>query len=268
MARTGRFQLLAGICVVLLSLLVSVGGSAAQSRDILIFAAASLKNAVDEIGAEYQRETGKKAVASYAASSALARQIEAGAPADIFISADLDWMNYLQTRGLVRPDTRATLLANRIVLIGPKDSGLPTATIEPGFPLIRLLGGGRLAMGDTSAVPAGKYGKAALQSLGVWDTVKARIAQAESVRAALALVSRGEAPLGIVYRTDAAAEPNVRILGTFPESTHPPILYPVAILAGSAASDAPAFLAFLRAPAARTAFEREGFVVIAPQGQG
>jgi molybdate transport system substrate-binding protein len=240
--------------------------AAAQSRDVLVFAAASLKNALDDVVAQWQRETGKKVAVSYAASNTLIKQIEQGAPADIFISADLDWMNYGQEKGLIKPDTRANLLGNRIVLIAPKDSAV-SVTIQPGFDLAVLLKGGRLAMGNVDAVPAGKYGKAALEKLGAWDGVKDKIAQAESVRAALVLVSRGEAPLGIVYQTDAASDPSVKIVGVFPENSHPPIIYPIALTKDSANADARAFLDYVRSPAARPAFERQGFTVLAPGGQ-
>ena len=238
----------------------------AQGKDVVIFAAASLKNALDDIAGQWQRETGKKAVISYAASNTLIKQIEQGAPADIFISADLDWMDYGQQKNLIKPDTRFNLLGNRLVLIAPKDSSV-SANIQPGFDLAAQLKGGRLAMGNVDAVPAGKYGKAALEKLGVWDSVKDKIAQAESVRAALLYVSRGEAPLGIVYQTDAAADPSVKIVGTFPENTHPPIIYPVALAKESTNPDAQTLLNYLRSPAARAAFERQGFTVLAPGGQ-
>jgi molybdate transport system substrate-binding protein len=233
----------------------------AQAKPALVFAAASLKNAFDEIAAQYERETGKKVTLSYGASSALAKQIEAAAPADLFISADLDWMDYLQTRNLIKTETRGNMLGNRLVLVAPKDSPA-SIKIGPGFPLVELLGGGRLAMADPKAVPAGKYGRAALESLGVWQAVELRVAAAENVRAALALVSRGEAPLGIVYQTDAAADPNVKIVGTFPEDTHPPIIYPAALLASTTNGDALAFLAYMRAPGARPAWEKHGFTVL------
>ena len=238
----------------------------AQNKDVVIFAAASLKNVLDDIAGQWQRETGKKAVISYAASNTLIKQIEQGAPADIFISADLDWMDYGQQKNLIKPDSRFNLLGNRLVLIAPKDSSV-TANIQPGFDLAALLKGGRLAMGNADAVPAGKYGKAALEKLGIWDSVKDKIAPAESVRAALLFVSRGEAPLGIVYQTDAAADPSVKIVGTFPENTHPPIIYPVALTKESTNPDAQTFLNYLRAPAGRAAFERQGFTVLAPGGQ-
>jgi molybdate transport system substrate-binding protein len=238
----------------------------AQGKDVVIFAAASLKNALDDIAGQWQRETGKKVVVSYAASNTLIKQIEQSAPADIFISADLDWMDYGQQKDLIKPDSRSNLLGNRLVLIAPKDSSV-RANIQPGFDLAALLKGGRLAMGNVDAVPAGKYGKASLEKLGVWDSVKDKIAQAETVRAALLFVSRGEAPLGIVYQTDAAADPGVKIVGTFPENTHPPIIYPVALTKESANADAQAFLNYLRSPAARAAFERQGFAVLGPGGQ-
>jgi molybdate transport system substrate-binding protein len=242
--------------------------ASAQTRgaDLVVFAAASLKNALDDIAGQWQRESGKKTVISYAASNTLIKQIEQGAPADIFISADLDWMDYGQQKGLIRPDSRSNLLGNRLVLIAPKDSSI-SATIQPGLDLAALLKGGRLAMGNVDAVPAGRYGKAALEKLGAWNGVKDKIAQAESVRAALVLVARGEAPLGIVYQTDAASDPSVKIVGTFPESAHPPIIYPIALTKESTNPEARAFLSYLRSPAARAAFERQGFTVLAPGGQ-
>ena len=240
-----------------LSLLVAAGltwtigivPAAAQGKDVLVFAAASLKNALDDIAGQWQRESGKKTVISYAASNTLIKQIEQGAPADIFISADLDWMDYGQQKGLIKPDSRFNLLGNRLVLIAPKDANV-SVNIQPGFDLAALLKGGRLAMGNVDAVPAGRYGKAALEKLGAWDGVKDKIAQAENVRAALVLVARGEAPLGIVYQTDAASDPTVKILGTFPENTHPPIIYPIALTKESTNPDAQAFLNYLRAPPA------------------
>jgi molybdate transport system substrate-binding protein len=249
-----------------LGLSVLAGPVAAQSKDPLVFAAASLKNALDEIGGRWQSQAGKKAVISYAASNTLIRQIEAGAPADIFISADLDWMDYGQQKNLIRPETRVNLLGNRIVLIAPKDSTV-NLDLRPGFDLVGPLKGGRLAIGNVDVVPAGKYGKAALERLGAWDSVKDRIAQTENVRAALLLVARGEAPLGIVYQTDAVSDPNVKIVGTFPENTHPPIIYPIALTRESSNPDAAALLTFIRSPVARAAFERQGFTVLAPGGQ-
>ena len=225
---TSRRSWLALLTAAVLTLAAGTAPAAAQGRDVLVFAAASLKNALDEAAAQWQRESGKKVAISYAASNTLIKQIEQGAPADMFISADLDWMDYGQQKGLIKPDTRSNLLGNRLVLVAPKDSNV-SANIQPGFDLAALLKGGRLAMGNVDAVPAGKYGKAALEKLGAWDGVKDKIAQAETVRAALVLVARGEAPLGIVYQTDAASDPTVKIVGTFPENTHPPIIYPIAL---------------------------------------
>jgi molybdate transport system substrate-binding protein len=250
----------------LFAALVGAAPAHTQGRDVLVFAAASLKNALDENATQWQRETGKKVVASYAASNTLIKQIEQGAPADIFISADIDWMDYGQQKDLIQPATRVNLLGNRIVLVAPKDSTI-SVNIQPGFDLAPLLYGGRLAMGNVDVVPAGKYGKAALEKLGAWDGVKDRLAQAESVRAALLLVSRGEAPLGIVYQTDAASDPSVKIVGTFPESSHPPIIYPIALTKDSTNPDAQAFLNYLRSAPARPAFERQGFTLLVPGGQ-
>ncbi len=241
--------------------IATIGTASAQPRDILVFAAASLKNALDDIAAAYRRDTGTGAVASYAASSALARQIEAGAPADIFISADSEWMDYVEQRRLIRTATRGDLLGNRLVLIAPSSSRVDLA-IGPGFGLAAALGRERLAMADPDYVPAGKYSRAALERFGVWDSVAARVARAENVRVALLLVARGEAPLGIVYRTDAAAESQVRVVGLFPENAHPAIVYPIALVADSVHSGAARFAAHLRAPAARPMWTKHGFTVI------
>jgi molybdate transport system substrate-binding protein len=234
----------------------------AQER-LVIFAAASLKNAMDNAAAAYTEETGVETAVSYAGSSALARQIEQGAPADVFVSANLDWMNYLSERGLTDKASELSLLGNRIVLVASTSSAVET-TIAPGFDLAGLLGDERLAMANTDAVPAGIYGKAALESLGIWDTVSDKVAQAENVRAALALVSTGEAPLGIVYQTDAAADGNVRIVGRFPKDTHPPIVYPAAVLASSDNPAAAGFMKFLQTNVSRALFEAEGFAVLVP----
>lgn len=245
-----------------LALALAAGlATAAQAADTQVFAAASLKNALDNIIAQYKAETGKGVAASYAASSALARQIEQGAPADIFMSADLDWMDYLQQRNLVRPETRVSLLGNRLVLIAPADSQAQVE-IGKGFGLAKLLGDGRLAVGETASVPAGRYAKAALETLGVWTSVEAKLAPAENVRAAMALVARGEAPLGIVYETDAVAEKGVKVVGFFPEDSHPPIVYPVALTAASANPDAPAFLAYIRSAKAAPLFKQQGFTLL------
>jgi molybdate transport system substrate-binding protein len=254
-------RILSAALLTVAAVAVSAVPAPAQDTPTLVFAAASLRNALDNVNALYQRDTGRAVKISYAASSALAKQIEAGAPADIFISADEDWMDYLATRKLIRDATRKNLLGNELVLVAPSDSGLKVA-IAPGFPLAQLLAGGKLAMADTSAVPAGKYGKAALEKLGVWAAVEGQIAQAENVRVALSLVARKEAPLGIVYQTDAAAEPQVKIAGIFPEDTHPPIIYPIALTAGSSSGDGAKFLAYVESAKARPLFEKQGFTVI------
>src|SRR5262245_51153951 len=233
----------------------------AQGGDLVIFAAASLKNALDAVNAQWQKETGKKAIISYASSPALAKQIEQGAPAQMFSSADLDWMDYAAGKNLIKADTRSNLLGNRLVLIAPKDKAQPV-DIKAGFDLAKILGGGRLSMANVDSVRVGKYGKAALEKLGVWPSVSNNIAQAENVRAALLLVSRGEAPAGIVYQTDAAADPNVKIVGTFPEDTHPPIVYPIALAANATHPDAAALLAYIASDRARPLFEAQGFTVL------
>ncbi len=194
---------------------------------------------------------------------ALAKQIEQGAPAQLFISADLDWMDYVAQRNLIKPETRSNLLGNRIVLIAHKDRA-QVIEIKAGFDLAKVLGDGRLSMANVEAVPAGKYGKAALEKLGVWTSVSSKIAQAENVRAALLFVSRGEAPAGIVYQTDAAADPNVKVIGTFPENTHPPIIYPIALTANASHPDAAAFLAYLKSARAKPVFEAQGFTMLSP----
>jgi molybdate transport system substrate-binding protein len=230
------------------------------SEKVTVFAAASLKNALDDVSAAWTAAAGKQAAIAYAGSAALARQIEAGAPADIFIPADTDWMDYLRTRELIVPGSQVKLLGNRLVLIVPAEGGAKIE-IVPGFDLAGLLGGGKLAMGHVKSVPAGKYGKAALESLGVWDKVEASVAQSENVRAALKLVANGEAAAGIVYETDALAEPKVKVAGVFPASSHPEIVYPAALTAASQNPDAAAFLAFLQSAPAREIFARHGFPV-------
>lgn len=228
--------------------------------DTTVFAAASLRDALDELATDFRKRAKGKLTISYAASSALAQQIARGAPADIFISADLDWMDYIEKRGLVKQGSRVELVANRLVLVAPKDSKASFA-IGPKFPLASLLGDRRLAMADPDYVPAGKYGRAALEKLGVWQEVSGRLARGENVRAALAFVARGEAPFGIVYRTDALAERNVRIIGEFTQNLHPPIVYPAAIMAGSRSPEAAGLMAHLRSPAVRPVWERHGFGV-------
>jgi molybdate transport system substrate-binding protein len=233
----------------------------AQGGDIVVFAAASLKNALDAVTTQWQKETGKKASVAYASSPALAKQIEQAAPAQIFISADLEWMDYLTQKHLIKPETRSNLLGNRLVLIAPKDKAQPIE-IKPGFDLASVLGAGRLSMANVQAVPAGKYGKAALEKLGVWTSVSSKLAQAENVRAALLLVSRDEAPVGVVYHTDASSDSNVKIIGTFPEHTHPPIVYPIALTANATHPDAAVLLAYIRSDKAKPLFEAQGFTVL------
>jgi molybdate transport system substrate-binding protein len=243
-------------------LIASLAVSPVKAADsVVVFAAASLRNALDDVNAAWKDDTGKQITISYAASPALARQIAAAAPADVFISADLQWMRYLAEKNLIRPQSEIHLLGNRLVLIAPNETDVEVA-IAPGFPLDKLLGEGRLAMGDVKAVPAGRYGKAALETLGVWATVEDKVAQTENVRAALKLVATGEAALGIVYRTDANAEPAVKVLGTFPDSTHEPIIYPAALIASSANPDAEEFLRYLQSARAKVLFEKQGFTFL------
>ncbi|CAN7504949.1 molybdate ABC transporter substrate-binding protein [Mesorhizobium sp. LjNodule214] len=244
------------------TLMAAVPAAHAEDK-VIVFAAASLKGGLDAVNRACAADVGEAATISYAASSALAKQIEGGAPADVFISADLDWMKYLSDKKLTKPDTEVKLLGNQIVLVAPKDSKAETK-IEKGFDLARLIGDGRLAMGDIKAVPAGKYGKAALESLGVWSSVEGKVAQAENVRAALKLVSTGEAVLGIVYATDAHADKGVKVVGTFPEDSHPPIVYPVAQTADSKDKDTPAFLKCLESAKAAELFKAQGFTILAP----
>ncbi len=234
-----------------MGLLAAVENAAmAADGKVLIFAAASLKSALDQVIEACEAATGKAATISYAGTSALAKQIEQGAPADIFFSADLDWMERLADQQLVQPQTTVNLLGNRLVLIAPAGSSA-AISITHGFDLAGLLGDGRLAMANVDAVPAGKYGKASLIALGVWERVAGRLAQAENVRAALALVATGEAPLGIVYATDAAAEPRVKVVGSFPADSHPPIIYPLAVTAGSTNIDTEAVFSCLASPLRR-----------------
>jgi molybdate transport system substrate-binding protein len=234
----------------------------AQERPVLVFAAASLQSALSAIATDWQRDTGKRVTFSYAASSALARQLEQGAPADLFMSADLDWMDWAAQRNLIQPDTRRSLLGNTLVLIEPADRPATQLPITPGFPLAAMLGDSRLATGNPQSVPVGRYAQAALTALGVWEQTRPRIAGTDNVRAALALVARGEARFGIVYATDARTEPRVRVVGTLPAESHPPILYPFALTAASRHPDARAFLDHLRSPAATRIFEAEGFDIL------
>lgn len=242
----------------MLAMLLPGVSTSAGAASVTVFAAASLKEAMDQLAREFATRTGDRVTVSYGASNALARQIEAGAPADVFISADRDWMDYLEQHHSIAEGTRVDLLYNTLVLIAP--SGSPaTLRIGPHFALAAALGNNRLAMADPDAVPAGRYAKSALDKLGVWTSVANRIARAENVRAALALVSRGEAPFGIVYATDALAEKAVHVVDTFPADSHPPIVYPAAVVAGAKGTAARGLLEFLRSAAARAVWHRHGF---------
>ena len=232
--------------------------AAAQEKSITVFAAASMKNALDDVDAAYIARTGVKVTVSYAASSTLAKQIEQGAPADVFVSADTDWMDYAASKKNIAEPTRMNLLGNSIVLIAPKDSKIDGVTIAPGFDLAKLAGDGRIATGDVKSVPVGKYAKAALEKLGAWQAAESKFAMAESVRAALTLVARGEAALGIVYSTDAKIEPGVKVVSTFPADSHRAIIYPVAATA-TAKPETAGYLAFLRSGTAKSIFEKYGF---------
>lgn len=262
--KISRFAFNMGLASIILAISCSVVAQAqkAEATTLTVFAAASLKNALDSAASAYRARTGNKVVISYAGSSALAKQIEQGAPADIFISADLDWMNYVAKAQLIKDGTRSNLLGNRLVLIAPRSSSV-SLKIGKDFALAAALGDGRLALADVKAVPAGKYALAALEKLGVWATVESKLAQAENVRAALALVAQGEAPLGIVYETDAAAETKVKIVDAFPDDTHPPIIYPIAVTAAAKNTDAAlAFISYLKSPEGQTAFTKQGFTIL------
>ncbi|HEU5018777.1 MAG TPA: molybdate ABC transporter substrate-binding protein [Pseudolabrys sp.] len=245
-----------------LGLLILAPLPAAAQNGITVFAAASLRNALDEVDAAFTKTAGVKVIASFAASSALAKQIAQGAPADVYVSADTRWMDFLAKQRLIKPDTRVDLLGNSLVLIAPKSSKLDHVGIGKGFDIAKLAGSGRIAVADVTAVPAGRYAKAALHSLGGWQAAEPKLAQAENVRAALAFVARGETPLGIVYATDAKIEPSVKIVGVFPADSHPPIVYPVAATTQAKEPAAARYLQFLRTPAAKAIFEKYGFTFL------
>jgi molybdate transport system substrate-binding protein len=248
------------VCACLLAmpgLPVPVFAADTDSGPITVFAAASLTNALQDLGDAFTKETSIAVKFSFAASSALARQIENGAPADVFFSADLEWMDYLQTRNLIQQRSRHDLLGNRLVLIAPVDSKIELK-IGPNFPLAAALRKGRLATGDPDSVPVGRYAQSALTTLGVWKDTQDRLVRADSVRSALAFVDRGEAPLGIVYETDARVDKNVRVVGIFPDDSHPPIVYPIA-LTTAAKPNAAKFVAYVRGPAGDVAFKAYGF---------
>lgn len=244
-----------------LLLALSVAAPAGAAERLTVFAAASLKGALDQAAAAWVEQGGAELALSYAGSSALARQVEAAAPADLVLLASVAWMDYLEGRGLLRDGTRRDLLGNRLVLVR-HGAGAAPVEIGAGFDLAELLGDGHLAMALVEAVPAGIYAREALTALGLWDAIRDSVAQTADVRGALALVASGEAALGVVYRTDAAAEPGVSVVGVFPEASHAPIVYPVAVTAASAHPEAESFLAFLGTPPARAMFERAGFAVL------
>jgi molybdate transport system substrate-binding protein len=246
---------------VVLATYLMVASPSIRAADVTVFAAASLKEAMDEQAKTFEASTGNKVTVSYGASNTLAKQIEAGAPADIFISADLDWMDYLDQRRLLAANTRVDLLRNTLVLIAPASS-TSMLKIGPNFALAAALGSEKLAMANPDSVPAGKYGKSALEQLKVWTSVEKQVARAENVRAALALVSRGEAPFGIVYRTDALADKGVRIVDTFPPDSHPSIIYPAATIATSKSTGGKPLLEYLRSAPARSVWEKYGFGVV------
>lgn len=248
----------ASLVVAVLTALAPTNGAAAS---VTVFAAASLREALDEQARQFAAATGNKVVVSYGASSALAKQIDASAPADVYISADVDWMNYVGQRNRLVPDSRVDLLRNALVLIAPAASKA-TLEISPGFGLAAALGTEKLAMADPGSVPAGKYGKSALEKLGVWTSVEKHVARTENVRAALALVSRGEAPFGIVYKTDALADKGVRVVDMFPPDSHPPIVYPAALLASGKSAAARRLLDYLRSNPARAVWEKYGFLSV------
>ena len=243
------------------TLLMSTSSFAAEK--INVFAAASLKNALDAVSASWKVDTANDAILTYAASNALAKQIAAGAPADVFVSADLMWMKYLTDKNLITKGSDVQMLGNEIVLVAKKDSKIELK-IENGFKLADAVGAGKLAMANVDSVPAGKYGKAALEKLGVWASVESKVAQSENVRSALKLVDLGEAPLGIVYATDAKADAAVKVVATFPADSHAPIIYPAGIVSASKNADAAEFLKYLQSDKAKAIFEAQGFVVLKP----
>lgn len=260
MSRSGLGNLLGSCLLMLGTLAMPVRAADARDQELLVFAAASLTNALDEIGAAYARQTQGTVKFSYAASSALARQLQAGARADVFFSADIEWMDYAQARELIDRSSRRNVLSNRLVLVAPADSRIELK-IAPGFALAAALGNGRLATGDPDTVPAGRYARSALMALGVWNEVAARLVRADNVRSGLAFIARGETPLGIVYETDARIEKRVRIVDFFPADSHSPIVYPIAVTA-EARPAARQFVEFLQSAAAQRAFERYGFQTI------
>jgi molybdate transport system substrate-binding protein len=251
----------------ILGLFAALAGApqqAAAQDTLTVFAAASMRNALDDVDAAFSKATGVKVTSSYAASSALAKQIAQGAPADVYVAANIKWMDFLDQKQLLVPGTRVDLLGNRLVLIAPKESELDHVTIGKGFGVAKLAGSGRIAVANVAAVTAGLYAKAALTSLGAWKAAESKLAQAENVRATLAYVARGETPLGIVYATDAKIEPKVKVIGVFPTSSHQAITYPVAGLAASKNAHVMRYLRFLQTPAAKAILEKYGFTFLVP----
>ena len=249
----------AALGALLLATVAILAPAPAAQAETIIFAAASTTEAVNEIAAAFATDKLGTIKASFGSSSTLAKQIEQGAPAAVFLSADEQWMDYLDKKKLVAAGTRTDLLGNALVLVSPKSEPPRKIDIGANMPLAKMLGDGRLALGDPEHVPAGLYAKASLEKLGVWDQVKDKIASGQDVRAALAFVERGEAPLGIVYATDAIASSKVWEVGIFPDNSHPPILYPVALVAGKETPEAKAFLDYLKGPKARAIFDKYGF---------
>ena len=250
---------LLGLGLLCLTMSASLPAADVQRPQILVFAAASLTDAMQDASAAYEKTVPVTVRSSFDSSSVLARQIEAGAPADVYFSADTKWMDYLQNRNLIQAASRRNVLGNSLVLIAPAQSQI-RLKIAPHFPLATALGKGRLATGDPDSVPAGRYARSALTTLGVWDEVAPRLARAENVRVALLYVARGEAPLGIVYASDAFADQGVRVVDTFPADTHEPIVYPIALTA-SASKQAVAFVAYLTGPQGHDIFVKYGFTV-------
>jgi molybdate transport system substrate-binding protein len=258
-----RMRMLRWLAALLVVSLPPAGRAADADAAVgpLVYAAASLTEVLQQIGADYARERGAVVRLSFGSTATLARQIEAGARADLFVSADQHWMDYVERRGLIQRASRVDLLGNRLVLVAPADSRL-ALTVGRGMPIRAALGArGRLSLADPASVPAGRYARAALSSLGVWPEVEGRIVAAENVRMALLFVARGEAPLGVVYATDARAEPRVRVVGEFPSTAHPAILYPAALTSGARAAAAP-FLQYLTGTSARARFAAAGFSIV------
>jgi molybdate transport system substrate-binding protein len=261
MTHSRRLTLRTLAAAALLTLAGTLPASTADAPKTVVFAAASMKTALDAVIAKWSATTGKQATVSYASSGALAKQIEQAAPADIFISADLAWMNWLQERKLIQPASRDTLLGNALVLVAPTEKATPF-TLAKGADLAGAAGEGKIAVCTVTSCPAGKYAKEALGHLGMWSAVEPKLAQADNVRAALVLVARSEARFGIVYATDARAEPKVKVVATFPEDSHTPVSYPVALTASSKNADAALLLAYLRTAEAKAIFEGQGFTVL------